>query len=103
MVDLIRIQTMVRQGKYRVKSHAVRHMFEEGFDEAQCVEALLNGSVLEEYLEEDRCLVVGTFHWRANTRSHLHVICDYSQTDRVELVTAYIPGPPEWISPRWRG
>jgi hypothetical protein len=39
----------VRDSNYLVKSHAVIHALKEGFDRANMVEAVLNGSVIEDY------------------------------------------------------
>ena len=103
IADLERMRELARKGAYRVKLHAARHIIEEGFTEQHCVEAILSGEVLEEYLDEDRCLIVGTFQWTARTAASLHVVCDYSQSDRIEIVTAYIPQPPAWITPMQRG
>jgi hypothetical protein len=60
-VDIHRIQRFVRQGKYRIKSHTVMHMVKEGFDEADCITALLHRRTLEEYPEALRCLILGMF------------------------------------------
>ena len=102
-MDIQRIQRFIRQGKYRIKSHAVMHMVKEGFDERDCIIALLNGRILEEYPEVKRCLVVGTFQLTPKTKCPLHIVCDLSQPDRVEIVTAYIPQPPDWVTPTQRG
>jgi len=37
---LIRIKRLVKAGKYRIRIHAVRHMIEEGFSEANLIEAI---------------------------------------------------------------
>jgi len=52
------IQQRVRHGNYLVKSHAVIHALKEGFDRANMVEAVLNGSIIEDYREARRVLVV---------------------------------------------
>jgi hypothetical protein len=103
MADLVRIQQFVQQGQYRVKVHTLQHMMEEGFEESHIVEAVMGGEVLEDYPDENRCLILGTFHWTTKTISPLHIVCDYSQRDRVEFVTAYIPRRPAWITARQRG
>ena len=99
-----RIPRLVAANQYRVGLHAVRHMIEEGFDEAQLVEALHGRiHVLEEYPEEGRCLVLGRFHFTPATTSALHTLCDLSDDRVLDIVTAYIPQRPWWVSPTQRG
>lgn len=97
------IQRLVQSGHYRIRIHAVRHMIAEGFDEHQLVEAL-NGTLrlIEAYTEEARYLILGTFHFTQRTRSPLHVLCDVSNPAVLDIVTAYIPQRPWWISPTRR-
>jgi hypothetical protein len=98
------IQRLVAAGQYRVGVHAVRHMIEEGFDEHQMVEALRGRiRVLEEYPDEHRSLVLGRFHFTAATTSALHVVCDLSDERVLDIVTAYVPQPPWWVTPTQRG
>ena len=101
---LEQIQRLVREGTYRVRLHAVRHMIEEGFDEKQMLEAL-SGTValVEAYQDEGRYLVLGRFHFTGKTDSPLHVLCDVSVGDVVDIITAYIPQRPWWESPTQRG
>jgi hypothetical protein len=101
---LARIQEMVRTRRYRIGLHAVRHMIEEGFDENQLLEAVQGKlRVVEEYPEESRYLVLGYFHFTLKTISPLHLLCDLSKLNGVDIVTAYIPQRPWWIGPTRRG
>lgn len=102
-MTLEQIQQLVSERKFTAKSHAVRHMVEEGFELSHCEEALLNGRVLEEYPKEHRCLILGTFHWTPTTTDHLHVVVDYSDPNWLDFVTAYIPRSPVWEAPDRRG
>ncbi len=100
---LAHIKNCLLQKRYRVRNHAVRHMIEEGFDENHLVEALTGKlQLLEEYEDEERCLVLGRFRFSSSTRSPLHVVCDVSHPEIVDIVTAYIPQRPWWISPTQR-
>jgi hypothetical protein len=79
-------------------------MIEEGFSEQDMIKAILEDSrVIEAYEEENRCLILGYFFWNKNKKSPLHVVCDYSTKDIVDVVTAYVPQMPWWISPTKRG
>lgn len=101
---LKRIQELVARGAYRVRLHAVRHMIEEGFDERQMLEALSGElTLVEAYEDEARYLVLGHFHFTPKSRSPLHVLCDVSLTNVVDIVTAYIPKRPWWTSATVRG
>jgi len=59
--------------------------------------------LLEEYADEQRCLVLGRFHFTSTTTSALHILCDLSDDATVDIVTAYIPQHPWWLSPTQRG
>jgi hypothetical protein len=95
---------LVEARKYRVRIHTVRHMIEEGFSEDNLVEALTGKSkILEEYQDELRCLVLGYFKMSGKVRSPLHIVCDYSSDEVIDIVTAYIPQKPWWLTPTKRG
>ena len=98
------IKKLVASGKYRVRIHAVRHMIEEGFNEVNIIEAIIGKSrIIEDYPDDRRCLILGRFHFTHAIISPLHVVCDYSRTDLVDIITAYIPQKPWWVSPTKRG
>lgn len=100
---LAHIKNCILEKRYRIRNHAVRHMIEEGFDENHLVEALTGKlQLLEEYEDEERCLVLGRFSFTSSTRSPLHVVCAVSHEQNVDIVTAYIPQRPWWISPTQR-
>ena len=99
-----RLQGLIQTKHYRVGIHAVRHMIEEGFDENQLLEAVRGVlRIIEEYGEESRYLLLEYFHFTQTTTSPLHILCDLSKSTVVDIVTAYIPQRPWWISPTRRG
>ena len=100
-----RIRVLVRSGRYRLRLHTVRHMLEEGFDEGNIIETLTGpgAKVLEEYPEQQRCLVLGSYAVSPRRRNVLHAVCDYSDPEIVDIVTAYIPQRPWWETPTRRG
>lgn len=66
---LARIQALARARQYRIALHGVEHMIAEGFDEKQLLEAIRGkAKVLEEYLEDARYLLSGTFASRLALR-----------------------------------
>jgi len=101
---LEKIRVLVGAGRYRIRLHAVRHMIEEGFDEGNVLEAVGGGSrILEVYSHEMRWLLLGYFTLGESVRQPLHVVCDYSHPRVVDIVTAYLPQKPWWMTPGKRG
>ena len=101
---LAKIKKLVKEGRYRIKIHAVKHMIEEGFSEKDIIAAIVGESrIIEMYDEDKRCLILGRFLWDDRTKSPIHVVCDYSNRKLIDIVTAYIPQRPWWISPTQRG
>ena len=101
---LAAIKGLVKAKQYRIRIHAVRHMIEEGFDEENLLEALAGRCrVLEDYPNEERCLILGYFAVGGKSRAALHVVCDYSDSLLVDIVTAHLPQRPWWITPGKRG
>lgn len=90
--------------RFRIGWHAVQHMFEEGFGIDDMLEALQGHTVvLEEYPEESRALLLSSFSISDQTSCPIHVVCDFTATTGVDIVTAYVPSPPQWVNPRQRG
>ncbi len=101
---LEKIKALIIATQYRIRIHAVRHMIEEGFSERNIIEALTGKSrILEIYPDDARCLIFGAFSINEKVRSPLHTVCDYSKEQVVDIVTAYIPQKPSWITPTRRG
>jgi hypothetical protein len=101
---LSHIKALIAAKRYRIRVHAVHHMIEEGFSEENLIDAVLGRSrTLEDYPEEHRSLVFGFFRLSGKVRCPLHVVCDYSNPEVVDIVTAYIPEKPWWTTPTKRG
>lgn len=101
------IREAVQNGNYALRPHTVSHSLAEGFDESDIIEAITNGKILENYFEEERCLITGTFQLSDNLKEALHIVADYwTETDAIDwidIVTAYIPRRPFWETPYKRG
>jgi hypothetical protein len=98
------IKTLIKARRYRIRIHAVRHMIEEGFNEEDLLEAMAGRcKVLENYTDESRCLILGYFSMDGKVRSPLHIVCDYSNEEIIDFITAYIPQKPWWQTPTKRG
>lgn len=101
------IQEAAKNWNYALRPHAIRHMLAEGFNENDIIDAIKNGKIIEYYIEEDRCLITGTFQISPTIKEALHVVIDYwSESEAIEwvdIVTAYIPRHPFWETPYKRG
>lgn len=109
------IRALVANGRYILGRHADLHMAEEGFENENLVGAVMGGRLLETYPAERRYLIAGRFHLSAKNFCPLHVVCELVAAPKapansfgrdadqvVCFVTAYIPRPPDWISPHVR-
>jgi hypothetical protein len=85
------LQPLVREGRYRIGRHAVRHAACEGFTEKDIVGSLLYGRQLVRYLEDERLLVLGFIHPSPDVKIPLHVIVEYAKPRWLDVVTAFIP------------
>jgi len=101
-VNIEVIRQRVRDDHYLIKSHAIVHALKEGFDRQQMVEAVLVGTIIEDYADNERALICGRTSLTPNMDIYLHVVCEYADPVYVEFVTAYIPDEQEWVSPPFR-
>lgn len=95
------IRNRIREGDYLIKSHAVQHALKEGFERKHMVEAILNGTIIEEYFDVQRVLICG--HTSLDdTTIYLHVVCECVDPVYIEFVTAYIPDEVQWEPPTFK-
>jgi hypothetical protein len=60
------------------------------------------GTIIEEYPDDQRVLICGKTTLAKTTDIYLHVVCEYADAIYVEFVTAYIPDEQEWAQPPFR-
>ena len=101
-MDIEVIRQRVRDDQYLIKSHAIVHALKEGFDRRHMVEAVLGGTIIENYADHKRALLCGKTSMSPSVDIYLHVVCEYEDPFYVEFVTAYIPDEREWESPPFR-
>ena len=98
-MEIGKIRQLVKIGKYHYSNHAKDMMFERSIADAQVIETILKGEVLEAYTEDIRgnsYLVLG--------EGPLHVIIGYNKySQKAIIITTYIPESPKWITSRKRG
>lgn len=92
----------VREGRYRLGAHAVRHAAAEGFEERDVVMTLLHGRELARYVDDQRLLVLGWLPVSATVRVPLHVVAAYERPRWVDVVTAFVPRDPHRVLSRGR-
>ena len=100
-VNIQTIRNRIREGDYLIKPHAVQHALKEGFERKHMVEAILSGTIIEEYVDVQRVLICGHTSLD-NTTIYLHVVCEYVDPVYIEFVTAYIPDEVQWEPPAFK-
>ena len=88
---LMDLRPLVREGRYRICSHAAKHAACEGFSERDVVAAMLYGRELMRYWQDERLLVLGYISPSPQVNIPLHVVLEYAQARWVDVVTAFIP------------
>jgi hypothetical protein len=96
------LRPLIREGRYRIGSHANKHAMCEGFSEQDMVEVILNGNELLHYWQDKRLLVLGYIELSSSVRIPLHVVMEYAKPRWVDIVTAFIPAEPHQITSRAR-
>ena len=99
---LVDLQPLVREGRYRIGSHATRHALAEGFTESDIVGSILTGRELMRYTRDQRLLVLGYLPVSGSVRLPLHVVLEYARPRWVDVVTAFIPDDPHRVVSRAR-
>lgn len=95
-----RIKSQAASEKFRVALHAQQEMTAENFTLTEVLEAISNGTILENYPEHRRgacCLLCG----ETGLLRPAHIVCATS-LPKLIIVTVYEPKPPKWITPTQR-
>ena len=101
-MDIEIVRERIRAGTYLIKRHAVQHALKEGFERKHMVETVLEGTIIEEYPEDQRMLICGKTSLSQSLDIYLHVVCECADPIYAEFVTAYIPDELEWEKPPFR-
>ena len=99
-IELIREK--VQTGNYILKSHVAMHALKEGFERKHITEAILEGTIIEDYPDESRVLICGKTTLSLNAKIYLHVVCEFLNPAYVEIITAYVPDELLWESPPFK-
>lgn len=99
-MDIIEIREKVKQDKYEISFHAEKERYTEDITIPDIEAAIGEGEILEDYPNDPRgssCLVLGYSQQRP-----IHIVCGYSSTGWIRIITVYLPKLPKWIDERTR-
>ena len=91
-MDMEYIKSVVTNKRINATVHAVNRMHERNLLIDNVIQAITNGTIIEEYYEDypfPSCLILGSFEERK-----IHIVCSYS--DPVHIITVYEPNLKEW-------
>jgi len=94
---LKRLRAQAKADEIRVTQHAHQEMAEDDVVLVEVLQAISNGSVIENYPEHRRgacCLLAGF----TDQNRPLHIVCTTAQPILI-VITVYEPTPPKWITP----
>ncbi len=101
-MDIELVKAKVRRGEYKTSHHAEVEREAEAITIDDVKSAILNGELLEDYLNDPRggsCLMLGP----ATDGRPVHIILTIlPKVDIVSIITVYIPAQPKWIDARTR-
>ena len=101
MFDIEWIKSKIRNGEEFFSRHADQERQKDNLTIAEVREALLNGTILDQYEDTGRgesCLTVGF----TNQGKPVHIVCG-ERKEKVVIITVYIPSPPKFKNPYERG
>ena len=99
-IDIEALKEKFRRGDYEISLHAEKERYEEDISLDDIEGAIANGELLEDYPDDPRgasCLMLGYAD-----RQPLHVVCGYTSTQSIRVITVYVPKPPKWVDTRTR-
>jgi hypothetical protein len=95
------IKNCVKSNEYLFTMHGDQERMNDNLTISEVEEAILSGRILENYPEDKRgesCLVVGF----SNSGIPIHIVCG-ERSDKLVIITVYIPKPPKFKTPYERG
>ena len=92
------IQEKVKLGQWRISKHAMVEAVKDGLSPRDVKDIILTGKIIESYPERERYLIHGIL----SNDTPVHVVIDYSDSELIVAVTAYIPDKREWIASKKR-
>ena len=99
-MEIENIKEKIRREEYELSFHAEKERYEEDITIFDLETAVADGEILEEYLDDPRgqsCLILGYSQKRP-----IHIVCGYTTTEWIRIITVYLPKLPKWIDDRTR-
>lgn len=99
-MDIREIKEKIKLGEYEISYHAEKERYAEDIILADIETAIYNGEILEDYPNDPRgpsCLVLGYSQKRP-----IHIVCGYTSTKWIRIITVYLPKQPKWIDEKTR-
>ena len=97
--DLERIKGLVKLDRYIISNHARVRMFQRNISTDKIKKIIMEGEIIEEYIEDEPCPSALIFGFLGNVPYHV-VIADCE--DHVRIVTIYKPEEDKWVEYRIR-
>ena len=86
---------LIREEKFLISKHARIRMFQRNISTNDIKEILLNGEIIEEYLDDQPCPSVLILSFLNNLPYHIVVAeCE----DHIRIITIYRPDEDKWRS-----
>lgn len=98
--DIRQIKKLILKGKWLLSDHALERLLERNLRIIDVITSILNGEILEDYLDDPRghsVLILGK-----KDNMFIHTVCGLKD-DKLVIITAYEPRAPKWIDERTRG
>ena len=99
-MDILKFQEKVRRDEYELSYHAEKERYAEDILIHDLETTIFNGEILEDYPDDPigpSCLILGYSRKQA-----IHIVCGYTHTEWIRVITVYLPKPPKWIDERKR-
>jgi hypothetical protein len=103
-MNIDKARELIKQGNYSLSTHAITEARKDGIvpKTAEKLEIIaLNGSVVEDYPERNRCLI-GYELEIEGIQLPVHIVLEYEPPYEPAIVTAYVPDPEVWIRAQQR-
>ena len=99
-MDMDWIRDRILRSEYLITLHADQERRNDNLEIADMEQAILDGTVIEEYPGDPRgpsFLICGQ-----GAGQTVHVVCGRNRSNWLVIITVYVPRPPKWVSPTQR-
>jgi hypothetical protein len=100
-MDIDWIKSRVSDAEYEFSSHADDERQAEKISISEIEVALLQGEIIEDYPTDPRghtCLILGY----GSEGYPIHIVCGRTLSNRMRIITVYVPSTPKWLDAKTR-